>query len=82
MNGWAKYEADQWPHKETQREAAMEGPTRASRAHRETGPYVVRDLSWELARYLDTEISSKSTSSTPCSAREWHGWTPEERVGG
>jgi hypothetical protein len=31
---------------------------------------VVRDLSWELARYLDTESFAASASATPISPRE------------
>ncbi len=43
--------------------------------------YVVRDLSWELARYLDTEAFSASASATSNSVSGHHGRTPEERVG-
>ena len=35
-------------------------PTTIARADRERGPYVVRDLSWEFARYLDTEESRQA----------------------
>jgi hypothetical protein len=44
------------PHRENGREAA------AVREEFETGPYVVRDLSWELARYLDTEDSDSAAT--------------------
>ena len=37
-------------------------------ANRERRPYVVRDLSWELARYLDAEVSSASASTPSNSA--------------
>jgi hypothetical protein len=36
-------------------EAVMERQTKMVREDREPRPYVVRDLSWELARYLDAE---------------------------
>ena len=39
------------------------------REDRETSPYVVRDLSWEFARYLDTE-SFPDGAATPESTRE------------
>ena len=40
---------------EIRRRAAMERPETMVRANREPRPYVVRDLSWELASYLETE---------------------------
>jgi hypothetical protein len=40
--------------------AHLEGVARESREPR---PYVVRDLSWELARYLDAEPVSASASA-------------------
>jgi hypothetical protein len=43
---------------------------RTAREDHEPMPYVVRDLSWELARYLDTENYSASASATPDSARK------------
>ena len=49
-----------------------EGATdRLSMRPREDGrtrPYVVRQLSWELARYLDAEGFSASASATPKTA--------------
>ena len=39
------------------------------REDRETSPYVVRDLSWELARYIETEDFPDS-AATPESTRE------------
>jgi hypothetical protein len=51
------------PHRETGREAVT------VREDRETNPYVVRDLSWELARYLDTE-NFPDSAATPESTRE------------
>jgi hypothetical protein len=63
MHGLAEYEALQ-PHEEIQREAATEHPAVTARANRETRPYVVRDLSWELARYLDTQTFPASAYPT------------------
>jgi len=50
-------------HESLRREAARVRP--APMANRETTPYVVRDLSWELVRFLDTEDSLASTFATP-----------------
>lgn len=43
------------PHQENGRETTMERPTNMARENRETRSYGVRDLSWELAGYLETE---------------------------
>jgi hypothetical protein len=64
MYGLAEHEVLRKRHEEIQREIAIEHLTRMARAHHETRPYVVRDLSWALARYLDTENFSASTSAT------------------
>ena len=40
---------------EIRREVAANRLAGVARANRERRPYVVRDLSWELARYLDAE---------------------------
>ena len=64
MYGLAEYEDLQQRHEEIRPEVAMKRPTRMARENRETRPYVVRDLSWELARYLDTESFSASASAT------------------
>jgi hypothetical protein len=37
-------------------EAAMEHLSGMAHEDHETRPYLVRDLSWELARYLDREL--------------------------
>ncbi len=66
----AEYEVLPQPPEEMRREAAVERQARMAREERERRPYVVRDLSWELARYLDREIFSESDSATPNSARE------------
>jgi hypothetical protein len=59
---------DKMGDEEMRREITVEGLTRMTPVNRETRPYVVRDLSWEFARYLDTESSSASASATPNSA--------------
>jgi hypothetical protein len=47
------------------REITVEGLPKMARENRERRPYVVRDLSWEFARYLDsTESFSASTPAT------------------
>ena len=79
----AEYELLGQRHEKTRREVAVERPTRMERENRETRPYVVRDLSWELARYLDTQAFSASASATANSVSGHHGRTPEkERVSG
>ena len=75
----AKYEDLRQRHEENRREVALERPPRMAREKRETRPYVVRDLSWELARYLDTEDFSASDSATSNSGHL--GRTAEGRVG-
>ena len=55
----------QLQHQENGREVAMEGSTIMAHEDHDTGPYVVRDLSWELARFLDAEGLPVSTSATP-----------------
>jgi hypothetical protein len=47
--------------KEIRHEATVEHKSRMERTDRQPRPYVVRDLSWELARYIDTEIFSDGT---------------------
>ncbi len=55
---------------EIRQEVAMARPETMARENRETRPYVVRDLSWELARYLDPERLSASASAIPNGASE------------
>ena len=55
MNGWAEYEIGRQHHEEIRHEVATARLEKLARVNREPRPYVVRDLSWELARYLDTE---------------------------
>jgi hypothetical protein len=47
------------------REAARVRPAPTEREDHEARPYVVRDLSWELARFLDAEDFPASTFATP-----------------
>jgi hypothetical protein len=50
-----------------------------ARANRETRSYVAPDLSWELARYLDTQTHSASAPATPSSASgNGERWAAEE----
>ena len=58
------------PHQENGIEVTMERLTNMVREDRETGPYVVRDLSWEFARYLDAEDYAASASTVLESARK------------
>ena len=44
-------------------EAARVQPAKLAHENHETRPYVVRDLSWELARFLDAETFATSGSS-------------------
>ena len=67
MYGLAEYEDLQQRHEEIWREVVVARPEKMARANRETRPYVVRDLSLELARYLNTESFSESASATSSS---------------
>jgi hypothetical protein len=51
---------------------------RTAREDHEPMPYVVRDLSWELARYLDTEIFPEDASAASNGAGGSYGRTREE----
>ena len=42
-------------YEDLRREAARVRPAHMEREDHETRPYVVRDLSWELARFLETQ---------------------------
>jgi hypothetical protein len=82
MNGWAEYEIGRQHREEIRHEVATARLEKLAHANREPRPYVVRDLSWELARYLDTESFSASPSATSISLSGRHGRTlEEERVG-
>jgi hypothetical protein len=70
MYGLGELEVWRQRREEIRKEVAAARLAKVARENRETRPYVVRDLSWELARYLDTEIFSASASATPDSPRE------------
>ena len=55
MYGLAAYELSTQRNGEGVHEGATEGLWKKDREKRLSGPHVVRDLSWELARYLDVE---------------------------
>jgi hypothetical protein len=57
-------------HEENGREVAMKRPTSAACEDLRTRPYVVRDLSWELARFLDAEDLPAVAFDTPGGANE------------
>ena len=57
-------------HESLRREAARVRPAPMANANRETTPYVVRDLSWEFARFLETQDFPASAYATPNSANE------------
>jgi hypothetical protein len=70
MHGLVELEVWEQRREEIRKEVAVARPEKMARENRETRPYVVRDLSWELARYLDTESFSSSASATLNSPRE------------
>jgi hypothetical protein len=70
MHGLGEYEVWRQRREEIRKEVAAARLEKMARENRETRPYVVRDLSWELARYLDTESFAASASATPISPRE------------
>ena len=78
MYGLAEYEVLGQRNDEVRAEVALGRPTTIAPEDRETGPYVVRDLSWELARYLDTETVPASASAASNSASGHHGRIREE----
>jgi hypothetical protein len=51
-------------YEDLRREAARVRPAPMEREDHEARPYVVRDLSWELARFLDAEDFPASTFAT------------------
>ena len=65
-------------HEEIRREVVVERPTGTAHGKREAVHYVVRDLSWELARSLDTESFSASASATSDSVSGKHEREREE----
>ncbi len=83
MHGLVELEVWEQRREEIRKKVAVARPEKMARENRETRPYVVRDLSWELARYLDTEGFSASALTTSNSVRGHHRRTPEEeRLGG
>ena len=76
MYGTAEYEVLRQPHGEIRREGAIDLARRMARENRETRPYVVRDLCWELARFLDTEDSQAIGLATLDGA---NGITPQPK---
>ena len=48
------------------------------RGDRETMPYVARELSWELARYLEAQDSPEEESAASNTAGGRPGWTRDE----
>jgi hypothetical protein len=52
-----QHEAWRQRSEEIRQELAADRLEKMARENRKTRPYVVRDLSWELARFLDTQDS-------------------------
>ena len=52
-------------YEDLRREAARVRPAPMEREDHEARPYVVRDLSWELARFLETQDFPASAFATP-----------------
>jgi hypothetical protein len=65
MYGSAAQQVIREHYEDLRREAARARPTRMALEERETRPYVVRDLSWELARFLDAEDFRATAFATP-----------------
>jgi hypothetical protein len=83
MYGFGEHEGLGQTKVEIPREVAAGHPAKTEDAYREPGPYVVRDLSWELARYLETQFFPESASAASDGASRRHGWTrDEERLAG
>jgi hypothetical protein len=65
MYGLVQNEVWRQRSEEIRHEVAANRLERDLRAKEETRPYVVRDLSWELARLLDAEDFPAISFSTP-----------------
>jgi hypothetical protein len=64
-------------------EVAANRPAGVAQRGREPRPYVVRDLSWEFARYRDEEVFSANALATSNDPSGHHRRTRvEERVAG
>jgi hypothetical protein len=61
-------------YEDLRREAARVRPAPMEREDHEARPYVVRDLSWELARFLDAEDFPTSAFATPDGANGNPPW--------
>jgi hypothetical protein len=68
MYGLVEYELLTQRNREYGLEGATERPSKRAREERRTRRYVVRDLSWELARYLDAGDFLETGSATPDTA--------------
>jgi hypothetical protein len=64
MNGLAAYGVLEL-HEENGLKVAIERPRSAAREDHQTRPYMVRDLSWELARFADAEDLPAGAFDTP-----------------
>ena len=60
MNYLTEFQASRQRNEDKQVEVAVDRTAAMALEDRETRPYVVRDLSWELARYLDTQDLQES----------------------
>ena len=58
MYGLAEHK-DLQAHQADGRDVAVERPSSSPGEDHEMGPYVVRDLSWELTRFLDAQDTTK-----------------------
>ena len=65
MYGSAAKQVIRENYENLRRDASRVRPAPMAREDHDTGPYVVRDLSWELARFLDAEDSVASSFATP-----------------
>ena len=65
MYGSAAQQIIREHHENLRREAARVRPAPMEREDHDAKPYVVRDLSWEFARFLEAEDSKASTYATP-----------------
>jgi hypothetical protein len=79
MYGLDEYEVLHQCPEEIRQEVAVARLEKVARANCETRSYMARDLSWELARYLDTQTHSASASAIPSSASgNGERWAAEE----
>jgi hypothetical protein len=79
MYGLDEYEVLHQCPEEIRQEVAVARLEKMAPANCQARSYVARDLSWELARYLDTQTHSASASATPSSASgNGERWTAEE----